>query len=122
GRPALRWRGVPMSTNTIPEPRQSFSATMHDGAVILVRRFGNPDGPRLVLSHGNGLAIDGYFEFWRMLVDRYDLVLFDMRNHGRNPLHPIDGHNWTNFVSDIERLFNEINRQFGAMRSAGVFH
>ena len=38
---------------------------MDDGAPIRVVRHGNPSGPRVVLSHGNGFASDSYFPFWR---------------------------------------------------------
>ena len=49
---------------------------MEDGALIFVRQHGNPRAP-VVLSHGNGLAIDGYLPFWGPLCERYDLILFD---------------------------------------------
>ena len=57
-----------MNAWVVPEPRLAFDLTMADGAVIRVRRHGNPDGPRLVLSHGNGFAIDGYLPFWSELA------------------------------------------------------
>jgi len=57
---------------TIPRPHAVFEAVMEDGAIIRLRRHGVPGAPRLVLSHGNGLAIDGYFSFWGRLLDRYE--------------------------------------------------
>ncbi|MCY4629986.1 MAG: hypothetical protein OXE75_03735, partial [bacterium] len=53
----------------IPEPLETIDARMADGTVITLRRHGNPDGRRLVLSHGNGLAIDLYYPFWSLLAD-----------------------------------------------------
>src|SRR2546430_11201543 len=50
----------------------SFPATMDDGAQILIRRAGNPNGTRLFLSHGNGFAIDGYRVFWEPLLADFD--------------------------------------------------
>ena len=38
-----------------------------------------------MLSHGNGFAIDGYFNFWSRFLGDFDVVVFDMRSHGRNP-------------------------------------
>ncbi len=64
-----------MSEWVVPEPHQSFDLTMEDGAVIRVRTHGNADGPRIVLCHGNGFAIDAYVPFWSLLADGYDLVL-----------------------------------------------
>jgi pimeloyl-ACP methyl ester carboxylesterase len=95
---------------------------MKDGAVIRIRQHGNPNGPRLALSHGNGLAIDGYLPFWGPLRERYELILFDFRNHGRNPTGRIDHHNWTTFIGDLEHIFNLVQQEFGEKRTAGVFH
>ena len=40
----------------IPEPLSVHEIRMDDGAVITLRRHGNPAGPRLVMSHAYGLA------------------------------------------------------------------
>jgi len=112
---AIRWADL-------PRPTESRTLVMADGARIVLRRHGNPDGPRLALSHGNGLAIDGYFPFWRLLLDRFDLVLFDMRNHGINPLHGSRGHDWAHFAADMEAVRRGIDDAFGAEPVAGVFH
>jgi pimeloyl-ACP methyl ester carboxylesterase len=106
----------------VPAPLRTIDATMEDGAVIRIRQHGNPNGPRLALSHGNGLAIDGYFPFWEPLRERYELILFDFRNHGQNPLHTLAHHNWPQFVGDLERIFHLVQETFGAKPTAGVFH
>jgi pimeloyl-ACP methyl ester carboxylesterase len=106
----------------LPAPCDVHDLTMADGAVIRLRRHGNPDGPRLALSHGNGLATDAYLPFWSLLAPHYDLVLFDMRNHGRNPLHGADGHDWPHFVRDIGEIRAGIAAAFGAKATTGVFH
>src|SRR5579864_2256974 len=95
---------------------------MEDGAIIRIRQHGNPGGPRLALSHGNGLAIDGYLPFWGLLRERYELILFDFRNHGQNPLHHLEHHNWRQFISDLERVFHLTQEAFGAKQTAGIFH
>jgi pimeloyl-ACP methyl ester carboxylesterase len=95
---------------------------MDDGAIIRVRRLGNPGGPRLVLCHGNGLAIDAYQPFWNLLLDRYDLILFDVRNHGENPLHGPAGHDMAHFVVDLEKILGEVEHRFGSKPVGGVFH
>jgi pimeloyl-ACP methyl ester carboxylesterase len=106
----------------VPAPIAMIDAQMEDGAIIRIRRHGNPNGPRLALSHGNGLAIDGYLSFWEPLRARYDLILFDFRNHGQNPAHRLDHHNWQTFIHDLERIFHLVQDRFGAKRTAGVFH
>src|SRR5271154_465101 len=106
----------------VPAPNRTFSVTMDDGAVIYVRQHGKSDGPRLVISHGNGLAIDGYLPFWGPLCDRYEVVLFDFRNHGRNPPHGASGHNVPNFARDMDRLWQSVQENLGRKRTVGVFH
>ena len=75
-----------------------------------------------MLSHGNGLAIDGYFPFWGLLRERYEVIVFDFRNHGHNPLHTAEGHTWQNFVADMDVVWHAINRELGAKPAAGLFH
>lgn len=106
----------------VPPPRATVDLTMADGAVIRLRRHGNPAGPRLALSHGNGLASDAYLPFWSLLAPGYDLILFDMRNHGQNPLHGPAGHDYGHFTQDIGAVRQGIDAAFGARPTAGVFH
>jgi pimeloyl-ACP methyl ester carboxylesterase len=75
-----------------------------------------------VLSHGNGLAIDGYVPFWGPLRDRYEVVVFDFRNHGHNPLHRGDAHLGPRFLQDMEEVYQAISRELGSRQTAGVFH
>ena len=95
---------------------------MDDGATVRVRRHGNLAGPRLLLSHGNGFAIDAYRPFWSLLMSRWEVVLFDMRNHGQNPLHGASGHTYPQFAADFERLATAIPEAFGRKPTVGVFH
>ena len=89
------------SSNTVwnvPKPLSTVDVPVDDDTVITLRRHGNPDGPRLVLSHGNGLAIDLYYPFWSLLADEFDLVVYDLqkswlehRKHNRKPQYPYAG-------------------------------
>ena len=89
---------------------------------IVLRRHGNPDGPRLVLSHGNGMAIDLYYPFWSLLMDDFDLVIYDLRNHGWNRVSSLDYHNVPTLVSDLDLILEAIERQWGRKPQIGVFH
>ncbi len=106
----------------VPEPLATGEVRTADGAGIILRRHGNPAGPRLVLSHGNGLAIDLYYPFWSLLMDRFDLVLYDIRSHGWNPTADIRMHNIATFVSDNKYVVRGIDRHFGEKPKIGVFH
>ena len=48
----------------VPEPLAVCEVPATDGASIFVRRHGNPNGPRFVLSHGNGFSIDAYMDLF----------------------------------------------------------
>ena len=106
----------------VPQPSSTCEVRLDDGSVTVLRRYGNVDGRRLILSHGNGLAIDLYYPFWSLLVDDFDLVLYDIRNHGWNSLGPISQHNVPNFIADLHRILTAIDRQFGAKPHIGVYH
>ena len=105
-----------------PEPIETVDAAMDDGAIIRIRRHGNLEGPRIVLSHGNGFAADAYYPFWRELLDRCDVVLFDCRNHGQNPFHTAEAHRYERIVGDLGRIRRAIDDAFGARPALGVFH
>ena len=109
-------------TLIVPTPNAALDLTMADGSPIRVRRHGNPNGTRLVLCHGNGFATDAYLPFWSLLTDRFDIVLYDQRNHGQNPQHRVETHDVPNFVSDMEEVFHTIRDRLGVAPTVGVFH
>ena len=90
-------------TFKIPTPLQTLDVTMDDGAVVRVRQHSRGT-LRLLLSHGNGFAIDAYFPFWGPLLKQFEIVVFDIRNHGQNPLHRLESHDQAHLVQDFETL------------------
>ena len=66
-----------------------------------------------MLSHGNGLAIDLYYPFWSLLADEFDLIVFDLRNHGWNTVGARQNHNIPTLIRDQERIFEAIDRHYG---------
>ena len=106
----------------LPDPLAIAEVDVDENTVVVLRRHGNPSGPRLILSHGNGLAIDLYYPFWSLLADEFDLVVYDLRNHGWNATGPLDDHNVPTLVRDHDRILEAIDGNFGARPKAGVFH
>jgi pimeloyl-ACP methyl ester carboxylesterase len=106
----------------LPTPRQTFDLAMDDGVPIRIRQYGNPDGVRLFISHGNGFAIDGYLPFWGPLQERYELIIFDFRNHGQNQRSPGDRHNYLQFTHDLESIYQGVSERLPPKRNVGVFH
>lgn len=109
-------------TFELPAPNATFDVNLDDGAKICVRRYGNPNGARIVLSHGNGFAADAYFPYWRLFLDRFDVVIFDFRNHGQNsPVEPAN-HTYDQLSQDLERVVQAIRSELGAKKTVGIFH
>ncbi len=106
----------------VPEPNEIIDLEMDDGAVIRVRRHGNPDGARICLANGNGFAADGYVSFWGQLTQQFDLFVLDFRNHGWNAASPDENHNYAQMSRDVENIYQQITGKFGAKTTIGVFH
>ena len=106
----------------IPDPLSTLDVRVDKDTVITLRRHGNPEGPRLVMSHGNGLAIDLYYPFWSLLTDEFDLIIYDLRNHGWNDVSTVERHNVPTFVDDHDRILEAIDTHYGDKPKIGVFH
>ncbi|MDE2791224.1 MAG: alpha/beta hydrolase [Paracoccaceae bacterium] len=106
----------------IPEPLSTFDVRVDKHTVISVRRYGNPSGSRIVLSHGNGLAVDLYYPFWSLLSDDFDLMVYDLRNHGRNAVGIQRDHNIPTLIADHDLILDAIVRKYGEKPTVGVFH
>jgi pimeloyl-ACP methyl ester carboxylesterase len=106
-----------------PQAAETFAARMTDGVEVLVRRYGIGNGPCLAISHGNGFAVDGYRVFWEPLIERFELALFDMRNHGRNPPSGADGHNYLQLSLDIGSVQEQLRAKLEPGQAlVGAFH
>ena len=92
------------------------------GATLRVRRHGNLDKPRLIISHGNGFAINGYFGFWSRFLADFEVVLFDARNHGWNPPANPPHHDYAHMARDLDLVRNAAEAEFGRKPTAGLFH
>lgn len=99
-----------------------FEVQMNDGVGIRVRHHANPGRTRLFITHGNGFAVDGYRVFWEPLLPDFDVVLFDMRNHGANVQTGADGHTYHQLSRDIGTVHARVGERLGKARSIGVFH
>lgn len=106
----------------LPEPISVQDVQVDQYTTIRLRRHGNPSGPRLVLSHGNGLAIDLYYPFWSLLAHDFDLVMFDLRNHGWNEVGRLEDHTIPTLVRDHDVVVDAIDEYFGKKPKVGVFH
>ena len=112
-----------MTVWEVPEPLAVDEVRLDEETVTTVRRHGRPDAPlRLVLSHGNGLAIDAYYPFWSRLADEFDLIVYDVRNHGWNAVGEQTNHNIPTMIHDHDVLAGAIAERFGDKPTVGVFH
>jgi pimeloyl-ACP methyl ester carboxylesterase len=106
----------------LPTPSLTFDVALEDGAKIRMRRHGNPDGVRLLVTHGNGFAADAYYPYWRHLLSKFDVLVFDFRNHGQNvPVEP-SNHTYEQLARDLERAVQAVRARLGPKKTAGIFH
>jgi pimeloyl-ACP methyl ester carboxylesterase len=101
---------------------QTFSILLSDGAQVVGRRAGNPAGVRLLITHGNGFAIEGYRVFFEPLLPEFDVILLDMRNHGRSPVGRRSAHHYQRLALDIGEIRDGVVNRFGKKTTVGVFH
>ncbi|MXW28607.1 MAG: alpha/beta hydrolase [Chloroflexi bacterium] len=106
----------------VPKPSSLLQVQVEDGKSITLRRHGNPNGPRLIVSHGNGLAIDLYYPFWSLLAGDFDVLVHDLRNHGWNETGELEGHSVGAFARDQDRIASAISSHYGQKPTVGVFH
>lgn len=106
----------------LPDPISVHNVRVDEDTSIALRRHGNLEGPRLVLCHGNGLAIDLYYPFWSALCKDFDIIVYDLRNHGWNEVSAMEKHNVPTLVKDHDRIMEEIDLVFGPKPRVGVFH
>ena len=106
----------------VPAPVATAEICTADGAPITLRRYGNLDGRRIITSHGNGFAVDAYYPFWSLFLDRFDVVVYDCRNHGWNTVGDLRLHNIPMFVRDKTSVVRGIAAHFGEKPAIGVFH
>ena len=106
----------------IPEPADVLDVRTGDGSVIHVRRHGAGQRPRLLLTHGNGMAADAYVPFWGALTDRFEVFVHDLRNHGWNATGRIENHRIASLIDDGRQVVQAIDGAFGQKPVVGVFH
>ena len=106
----------------IPEPEDVLEVRTPDGSLIHVRRHGVREGPRILLTHGNGLAADAYLPFWGGLTDRFEIFVHDLRNHGWNPVGRLENHRIACLIDDGQPVVRAIEDAFGRQPLVGVFH
>ena len=109
-------------TITLPVPTARFDIAMQDGAKVRVRRFGNAAGTRLLVTHGNGFAVDAYYPFWQRFLPRYDIVCFDFRNHGHSDRSSVETHTYAQLVRDLDLVLAGIEAELGRRATVGVMH
>ncbi|MEB8386726.1 alpha/beta hydrolase [Rhodobacteraceae bacterium KMM 6894] len=95
---------------------------MDDGAQIAVRRWSAPKKRRLLVSHGNGMAVDAFYPFAEALFDSFEVIAFDLRSHGNSPRVPHPETPWPRYIADIPQIFEGIEQLFGTCETHGAFH
>ncbi len=95
---------------------------MEDGPKVRLRRYGNPNGTRLLVSHGNGFAVDAYLPFWQQFLADYDVVIFDFRNHGQSDRSSVERHVYAQLARDLDRVADSVEAELGRRTTVAVMH
>lgn len=111
-----------MQSATATPLKQLLEMPTKDGVVVRAQVFGPESAPRIIVSHGNGLAADGYASFWRPLTADYQVVVLDLRGHGRSDRGSLENHTWTQLVDDFGLLMRSIRDELGERKTFGAFH
>ena len=106
----------------IPAPLSTIDVRLDADTVTTVRQHGNPSGLRVVVSHGSGLAVDLYYPFWSLLADDFDLMVYDLRNHGWNSVGDQRDHNIPTLIHDHDIILESIDRAYGSKPTVGIYH
>lgn len=110
----------PDHTADVGEP---LSVMASDGTLLAARVFPNSQAKyRLVISHGNGLAVLGYRVFWEALRSDFEIIAFDFRGHGMSQPGAAEQHHWPQLVTDLESLWTTLEQRCGKRQTVGVFH
>ena len=62
------------------------------------------------------------YPFWGALLQEFDVVVFDLRNHGWNRVGDTYGHNVPQFAKDLDRMQAAATQRFGKKPTIGVYH
>ena len=107
----------------IPEPLSVCDVRLDEETVTTVRRHGNANADlRVVMSHGSGFAIDLYYPFWSLLADEFDLLVYDLRNHGWNSVGARRDHNIPTLIHDHDLILEAVFHAYGEKPTVGVHH
>ncbi len=106
----------------LPTPTARFEVAMADGPKVRLRRYGNPNGTRLIIAHGNGFAVDAYFPFWKLFLANYDVVIFDFRNHGQSDRSTPQAHVYEQLARDLDVVIDAVHAELGRKPTVGVMH
>ncbi len=107
---------------TVPAPAARFEIAMEDGPKVRLRRYGNPNGTRLLVGHGNGFAVDAYVPFWQQFLADYDVVIFDFRNHGQSDRSAKEHHVYAQLARDLDRVADGVEAELGSRTTVAVMH
>ena len=106
----------------IPQPNEVFKIYLKDGSGIKIRRYINSGKPCMLLSHGNGFAIDAYAPFWDPLRKNFELCIYDQRHHGWNDPAPTQKTGFELFADDLDQIINRLRGLYKNIPLVGVYH
>ena len=87
-----------------------------------MRRHGNPDGVRLLITHGNGFAADAYYPYWQHLLPNSTCWCSISATTARTCRSSRRTTHYAQLSRDLERVVQAVNARLGQKPTAGIFH
>lgn len=84
---------------------------MHDGRRVHYLEWGSPESRPFVMVHGIGRSAHSYDHIAAELQGEFHVLAMDMRGHGESDWHPDGAYLVEDYVTDLERLADELNLQ-----------
>ena len=110
-------------SNLRPAEPERFETALPDGMMAGLL-WPRPDAPRLVFCHANGFNARTYTCMLAPLAERYEVVAFDLRGHGRTalPADPKRHRHWRGHAADIAAAIGRLEPRewIGAGHSMGA--
>ena len=106
----------------VPKPDKVHTVILKDSTEIKIRRYLNYGQPCLLLSHGNGFAIDAYTPFWDPLRKNFELCVYDQRHHGWNSSASTAETGFELFADDLDQIITQLREIYINVPMFGVYH
>jgi pimeloyl-ACP methyl ester carboxylesterase len=93
------------------KPSSEMRITRPDGTSLFVERYGPPDAPAILLTHGAGANRTSWYYAIRSLSQRFQVIVWDMPGLGHSEKPKRGDYSLERHARDLEAVLNVVNEQ-----------